>query len=708
MLNRFNIFKKLDENKEIQKDLRTSYSIKFIITILTVVICSMFYILRIHNDFTNISSDIPTKGFIWTGEDIIADYSFPIKRSAEEYGEDLRNISKNSYMIFEKKINVESSEKKKLDNILIKYRNDNPNLNASKTSIVNQSVRGFLENIYRNVFINIELDDLSNLAVYSNYENKRSLVPYEYIYDLDRVKQKYKLLNLNQIDEKLSNVIYNELISTLKANHFINKNLTDIELDILKSSVPKTNGFVSEGEILIKKGDKISDDHILKLQSYRSSLFEIETQDNKFLVYIGSIGHFLLVFSFLLIYIFKLKQDEFYDNVKYSLLCSFLIIIAALSYISISINYNYPMEYFITIPAFSMLAVMIFDFRTSFYMTVTMSLMAAGIRGNDYAIGISMMFAGILSIYSIRNIKERSQLYKSILFIFLGYFLSLVFLGLERSISAEELIQSTAFAAINSALSPIISFGLLFVIERTFSFTSVLSIDEFNDLNNDILNNLNEIANGTYSHSINVGALAEKCANQIHADSEFCKVAAYYHDLGKISRPEYFAENIDPKVKNKHDSISPYASAKIIIEHVTNGVELAHKYKLPEKIINIIREHHGTTILNHFYQKAVTQDGYENVDKSKFIYPGPIPQSKESAIIMICDQVEAISRLPADKRGETDRMIDEVIENMLNQNQFDDSKITIKDLKIIKQTLIKQLSGMTHNRVEYQKEFNKR
>lgn len=708
MLNKFKILKKLNAEQKENKDVRTSYSIKFLITLLTVIICSFFYILRIHNDFTSIAGDIPSKGFIWTGEDIKADYSFPIKRSSDDYRDDLNKISINSYLIFDKKPNILNFELKKFESILGKYTKDNPNAEIAKLNRINLIAKGFIENIYKNAVIDIDLDEIDNLAIYSNDNKNRALIPYEYIYDLNKVKQKYNSLNLGLIDEKFNNFIISESINNLKSNHIYNKNLTNIELEVLKSNIPKTNGFVSEGEILIRKGDKITDDHILKLQSYRSSLFEIETQDNKLLVYIGSIGHFLLVFSFLLIYIFKLKQDEFYDNIKYALLCSFLVIIAILSYISISINFNYPLEYFITIPAFSMLAVMVFDFRTSFYMTVTMSLMAAGIRGNDYSIGITMMFAGILSIYSIRNIKERSQLYKSILFIFLGYFLALLFLGFERNISMDELIQNTAFAAINSALSPIISFGLLFIIERIFKFTSVLSIDEFNDLNNNILINLNDIATGTYSHSVNVGALADKCAQAIGADSEFCKVAAYYHDIGKMSRPEYFAENINPKLKNKHDLISPYASAKIIIEHVTYGVELANKYKLPEKIINIIREHHGTTILNHFYQKAVTQDGYENVDKSKFTYPGPSPQSKESAILMICDQVEAISRLPEEKRGNSEKMIDDVIENMLNQNQFDEAHITIKDLKLIKQSLVKQISGMGHSRVEYQKEFNQR
>lgn len=706
MLKKFNIFKKLNSNDNVKKSLHNSYFVKIIIIIITISICSLFYILRVYSDYSTLTSDIPNKGFVWTGENIVADYSFPIKRPQEEYRKDLEEVELNSYMIFDFQENILNQEIKRFNIISKGFRSNNSNIKDDEYNRINAIVLDFLNSIYSKTFINFDLSELKNIAIYSNSKKIRKLVPYEYIYDYERVKQVFNTLNIEQINREYFNYLNNEFVNKLKPNNIFNKPLTDNEIDILKASIPKTNGFVSKGEILIKKGDKITEEHLLKLQSYRASLFEIETHDNKFFVYLGSVGHFILVFSFLLIYIFKLKQDEFYDNVKFGMLCSFLIIISILSYLSITLSNDYPLEYFITIPAFSMLAVILFDFRTAFYLTVTMSLMAAGIRGNDYIIGITMMFAGILSIYSIRNIKERSQLYKSILFIFLGYFLALIFLGLERNISLDELIQNTAFAAINSAVSPLISFGLLFILERVFKFTSILGIEEFDNLNNKLLLQLNDLATGTYNHSLNVSNLSSKCATAIGADAEFCKVASYYHDIGKIEKPEYFAENLDDKMINKHNNISPYTSAKIIIAHVTSGVEIAKKYKLPERIIDIIKEHHGTTVLNHFYQKAVTNDGFEKVNKDDFIYPGPIPQSKESAIIMLCDQVEAISRLPEDKRGEPERFVEDVIENMLNQNQLDDSGITIKDLKVIKNILIKQVPATIHKRVEYKKQFN--
>lgn len=705
MLSNFNLFKALNQSDENKDNQRLGYFVKTLITITTIVLCSFFYILRIHNDSTTLSGDIPTKGFIWTGEDIIAHYSFPLKRNIDEYREDINNIQINSYLIFDKVNNVLTFELKKFDNLTAKYERENQSESQENIKKINGIVKGFIQTVYQYAFIDIDLTDINNLIIYSYDNKKRSIIPYEYVYDLKLIRTKYNALNINQIDEKYSNFIISEFINSLKPNHIYNKNLTENEIEVMKASVPKTNGFVSEGEILIKKGDKVTDEHILKLQSYRSSLFEIETKDNKILVYIGSMGHFILVFSFLLIYIFKLKQEEFYDNTKYALLCSFLVIVGALSYLSISISYNYPMEYFITIPAFSMLAVMLFDFRTAFYLTVTMSLMAAGIRGNDYTIGITMMFAGILSIYSIRNIKDRSQLYKSIFFIFIGFFIALLFLGLERNFTIEEFIQNSAFAAVNSAISPVISFGLLYIIEKLFSLTSALSIEEFDDLNNKIMKELNEKAGGTYAHSIAVANLASKCAEKIGADSEFCKVACYYHDIGKMTKPEYFIENVTDGI-NKHDATSPYNSASIIIGHVTAGVEIAKKNKIPESIINIIKEHHGTTVLNHFYQQAVKQDGFEKVKKEKFQYSGPIPSNKESGIIMICDQVEAISRLPEDKRPPNDKIIDEVIENMLNQEQLDNANLTIKELKTIKQTLMGMLQSEKHKRIEYKDNKN--
>lgn len=709
MLNKINLFDINNKKEVVIEKERSSNAIKSLIVLVTIIICSSFYILRINNDSSSGSFEIPSEGFVWTGEDLIADYSFPIKRSPDEYQNDLNEISLNSYLIFDKINNVYKQESDKLNNISNKYIFEN-NIKEvdpiSKVEKVNNIVDNFLKDIYNGAYINLDLFEVKNLLIYSKENQKRTIIPIEYIYDIDRVKNVFNTLNTKSINEKYSNFILNELIANLKPNNIYNQQLTDIEIEILKKSIPKTVGFVSVGETIIKKGDVVNNEQLLKLQSYKSSVFQRESKNSKLLVYIGSVGHFMLVFSFLLIYIFKLKQDEFYDNLKFSIICSFLVIVGLLSYLSININYNYPSEFIILIPAFSMLSVIIFDIRTAFYLTVTMSLMAAGIRGNDYSVGITMMLAGILSIYSIRNIKERSQLYKSILFIFLGYVLSILFLGLERSFTLDELIKNTAFAGISSAVSPLVSFGLLFLIERIFSFTSVLSIEEFDDLNHELLVHLNEVANGTYQHSISVSVLAEKCANSIGADAFICKVAPYYHDIGKMLNPEYFAENLGDGI-NKHDTISPYTSAKIIIDHVINGVEIAEKYKLPDKIIDIIKEHHGTTILNHFYQKAVTQEGFENVVKEKFIYPGPIPQSKESAIIMICDQIEAISRLPKDKRGNIEKTLDNIIENMSNQNQFDDSGITLKDLKIIKSTLVKQISGMSHERVEYKKEFNK-
>ena len=709
MLEKLNIFNSEKEKESFQQE-RQSKTIKTLIIITTIVICSSFYILRVNNDFTSGNFEIPSEGFVWGGEDIIADFSFPIKRSPEDYQKDVNEISNNLYQIYEKDDDIYNQELKRLDEVKSQYIRENnisSNEDISKINKINSLVSKFLNEIYQKTFINNNISDIENIVIYSNYNKKRNVIPIEQVYDLDRVKQIFNTLNLKSIDEKYFNFISVDFINTLKPNNTYNQQLTEVELEILRKTIPKTVGFVTSGEVIIKKGDVVSGEQLLKLQSLKSSLFQRDSQDSRLLVYLGSTGHFILVFSFLLIYIFKLKQDEFYDNLKFSLLCSFLVLVGFLSYISITINYNYPTEYLILIPAFSMLSVIIFDFRTAFYLTVTMSLMSAGIRGNDYSVGITMMLAGILSIYSIRNIKERSQLYKSILFIFLGYFLSILFLGLERNASIDEMIRDTAFAGISSAVSPLLSFGLLYLIERMFSFTSALSIEEFDDLNHELLVKLSEVANGTYQHSISVSILAEKCALQVGADAFICKVAPYYHDIGKMLTPEYFAENIKDGV-NIHDSISPYSSAKFIIDHVTNGVEIAKRYKIPDKIIDIIKQHHGTTILNHFYQKAVTQDGFENVNKEKFIYPGPRPQSREAAIIMICDQIEAISRLPKDKRGNIEKVLDNIIDNMSNQDQFDDSGITLKDLKLIKSSLIKQISGMSHERVEYQTEFNKK
>jgi putative nucleotidyltransferase with HDIG domain len=257
-------------------------------------------------------------------------------------------------------------------------------------------------------------------------------------------------------------------------------------------------------------------------------------------------------------------------------------------------------------------------------------------------------------------------------------------------------------ALLNAVASPLITFGILYLLDKYSPITTDLKLEEYDDLNHPLLVKMNEMAPGTYQHSLGVASLAERCAAAIGANQLYCKVTSLYHDIGKLERPEYFVENqID--IENKHDLISPKKSAQIIIEHVTHGAILAKEYKLPDNIIDIIYMHHGTTMVGHFYAKEVEAKGIENVNKDDFTYPGPIPNSKEAVIIMICDAAEAMSRISSKSRKDLESMVERIVLDRIQEKQFIESEITTAELHTIKDTIVKNLIAISHKRVEYKK-----
>jgi hypothetical protein len=247
----------------------------------------------------------------------------------------------------------------------------------------------------------------------------------------------------------------------------------------------------------------------------------------------------------------------------------------------------------------------------------------------------------------------------------------------------------------------LITYGSIFILERFSNFSTDLQLKEYDNLDHELLQKMSDIAPGTYQHSLNVAMLAERAAIAIGANPVYCRVSSLFHDIGKMKKPEYFVENqID--ISNKHDKLSPKKSASIIIDHVNYGVELATKYKLPNRMIDVIRMHHGTTLVQYFYNKALENaKDEEEVNIDDFRYPGPKPKSREAALIMICDTAEAISHIKNFTSDELDEILQKIIMDRISDGQFDESGISVKELQIIKFNIVKNLIGMGHKRIQY-------
>jgi putative nucleotidyltransferase with HDIG domain len=376
-----------------------------------------------------------------------------------------------------------------------------------------------------------------------------------------------------------------------------------------------------------------------------------------------------------------------------------LILISFFAFISLKVEVDLPVEYLIFVPVASMLVTIIFDSRLGFYVTVVTSLIIGGIRGNDYTIATANIVAGALAVYSVRDIKNRSQIFRSLLFILLGYLASILAFGFERYSSFNVMSNEAIFALANSIISPVLTYGILIFFERIFNVTTDLTLVELADFNNPLLQELRIKAPGTFHHSVNISIMAESAAKAIGANTILTKVGALYHDIGKIVEPNYFIENIRDE-KSEHEDLDPEQSAQIILNHVEEGIELAKKYNLPDEIINFIPEHHGTTQVQYFL--TIAKKLGRKVDEDMFRYPGPKPKSKETAIVMLADAVESMSRnLEVVNESILDELIEDVIRKRFEEGQLNDSNLTLKDLTLIKQSFIQTLLGIYHQRIEY-------
>ncbi len=435
------------------------------------------------------------------------------------------------------------------------------------------------------------------------------------------------------------------------------------------ASVPMTQGIVAEGELIVATGSEITKSTELKLGSYQRSL-QLREVDQKPLRQIGgNLLYMVILIGMGTLFLISYRPRIFHDNLQLGIICALLLLIGLMAFVTMMIRSTLPIEFLILLPFFAIIISILFDSRTAFRWLVIAVLMVAGIRGNDFTIAIAGLAAGVLAIFTVRDIKSRTQLFRSIAFSMLGYTIAILALGLERADSIADMSLQLGFAAINAVISPVLTFGVILLIENLFHVATDLKLLEYDDLNHPLLRALADKAPGTYQHTLTIARLAESAAVAINANPLLAKVGSYFHDIGKIGRAEYFVEN-QMQMGNKHDRIKPEMSARMIREHVLAGMDLARQYKLPRRIADFIPMHHGTTLIQYFYDKA--KETNPNVSQEDFRYPGPLPHSRETAIVMLADAVEATTRaLPNPTPKAIEETIDRIIKKRFSEGQLD-------------------------------------
>lgn len=693
---------------------------------------TVFLIVLMFPRGESIESEI-SEGSIWIHNDLIASFSFPVLKDPAEYNRELQRAKEKVFPIFVREENAEvriSDSLKAYNSFLLKELD-----RRSPSDTSNKSNNTFLTAGAFNELINLHYSERSRTYnIYNFLQDAHTIINNNYSKGILSIRSDMQFqdnlaLRTGNIDKiiPLTDFLFidearesaNQEVSKLNipdnykealteyVDHFIIPNiifdphLTDEEVIQAQSNVTKYSGIVNENERIIGKHDRVSKDAKLKIDSYKLAKGEDIGEEGFFLQSIGKYLHVSFLLTLLIIYIYLFRKKIFYDNRKILLIAINLLFLCFITFLINHINIPVPLQFLIFIPASSMLISIMFDSRIGFYVTIVFALITGALRGNDYTFAVMNIFAGALGVYTVRDIKNRSQIFRSFIFILIGYVVSVLAFGLERFASPDTLIMEFAFAGTNALISPVLTYGLLIFFERIFKITTDLTLLEMSNFDRPLLKELARKAPGTFNHSMTMGTLAESAAEVIHANPLLARVGAYYHDVGKTITPQNFVEN-QLNNQNVHENLTPEESINLIIRHVNEGVELAKENKLPQEIIDFIPMHHGTTVISFFYEKAKEMYGEENVNVQDYCYPGPKPNTKETAIVMLADSCEsAVRSIEEPDSFKVENVINKIIKQRIDSGQLNDSPLTFKDISKIKEAFISILLGHHHKRIRY-------
>ena len=530
--------------------------------------------------------------------------------------------------------------------------------------------------------------------------------------DLERawIKSKKELLSALLDGDVFRDIGYDLIIEFMKPNLLFDYDLTQRRQKENLDKVPRSQGVVLENELIVDANMRITDDILLKLNSLSAAVSRHDHNAGILKGIQGLIGRIMLLsviislfFAFLVVYRITIFQDS-----KMVLLISivFLIQIAFANIVVIQANWS---EYLIPVTMGAMTLTILFDARIGFMATTSLAIFMGIMMGQNIDLVIVSLFTATIAVYNIRELRKRSQLFTTMFALIAASIIVIIGLGFFKENSWSIMARDIQFLVLNSILAPILTYGLIGVFEMIFDVTTDLTLIELLDYDHPLLKEAQRETNGTFNHSVVVGNLAEACAKAIGAHSLLCRVGAYYHDIGKMAKSEYFIEN-QYGGENKHDDITHTMSARIIRAHVNEGLRLAQEYGLPKLVSDFIPMHHGTTRVEYFYRlalKEAEQKGIK-VDESAFRYPGPKPNTKETGILMICEAVEAAVRsIKEPDILKIEAMIDKIINQRIEDGQLSECPLTLDELSRIKGSvdgnsgMLPVLRGIYHIRVEY-------
>ncbi len=494
------------------------------------------------------------------------------------------------------------------------------------------------------------------------------------------------------------NKITSFLYKTLKPNVKLDQQFTNRNYQQEVSEILPSIGLVHKNAIIISKGEVVEGDKLQKLRSLRSIyMSQVWSKSNYNWIVFGYTILVVLALLMLILFLKKYRLSIFENNTKFTFILFNIVLMVFIT--TLLIKYQVTYLYVVPICILPLILKAFFDARLGLFVHVITVLLLGFVVPNSFEYMFLQIIAGIITVLTISELYKRANLFISVAQITLVYIVAYFSFYIIQEGSVVDLEWEVFGIFILGGLATLFVQPLIYIYEKLFGLVSDVSLLELSDTNSKLLKLLADEAPGTFHHSLSVANLAESVANEIGANAMLVRVGGLYHDIGKMSNPTYFIENQSNNI-NPHNELDPKESAKIIIDHVINGIEIAKKHNLPDRVIDFIRTHHGTSLVYYFYKQAKEND--PTVNRENFQYPGPKPFSKETAILMICDSIEAASKsIKNPNYTKINVFIEQIIENQKNDGQFLNANITFKEIEIIKKVLKRKLLNIYHVRIEY-------
>ena len=613
------------------------------------------------------------QGSIWRNDDLVAPFDFPVQRTPAEI-EQQTNKAKAELTLY---YHIDPSAHNRATEQLSLLAQNHKELNL-------RALRKTIDSIYSIGYIETPSDipDFEHhtlILLDGNIGSEHTVADY-----------------INTID------ITNRLLrdSILVPNIIYDANRTQLELDSRISQLTTSAGVVKQGQRIVAKGETVSAETARIIASLERE------NDNLFLQNYHPLGRYagqlmLCIIAFIALYMFlkNTRHPILDDNRRVTFVMVLVLFMSALT--ALVSNQSPDLVLIVPLCIVPIMMRVFFDMRVALYVHVTTIIILANMVPNPFEFIFYQLIAGMMSIVAVRNFENRSKFFLVSGVIFLSYALIYTFGVLSQESTLNGITAGRYLVFFFNALLTLLSYPLIYLFERAFGLTTNLTLMELSSTNNPALRELSRNAPGTFQHAMQVANISEDLINEIGGNALLAKVGALYHDIGKVESPLYFTENQNGGF-NPHDELDYRESASIIIQHVRSGLELAKKYHLPPSVQDFIRTHHGTTVTGYFYAKQVNEHPDEPLNIADFQYPGPTPYSRETAVVMIVDSVEAACKSLKDHDSQSiNQLVDRIVDSKISQNQLENCNLTFGDITRIRKMLKTKMLSIYHARISY-------